>query len=70
MQKRLKRKEYPTSNDFAKDVELVFDNAIQFNADHTPIWEDAQQLRVCRAFAYHDRAAYSLLRCRRQHSVS
>ena len=51
MQKRLKRKEYSTSNDFAKDVELVFDNAIQFNADHTPIWEDAQQLRVCCTFA-------------------
>lgn len=47
MQKRIKRHEYATSADFARDVELVFDNAIQFNADHTPIWEDAQQLRVC-----------------------
>ncbi|KAJ6502667.1 hypothetical protein DFH09DRAFT_297204 [Mycena vulgaris] len=43
--KRLKRKEYPTSTDFADDVELVFSNAMAFNLDHTQIWEDALNLR-------------------------
>lgn len=45
-QKRIKRKEYTTSADFADDVELVFSNAMAFNQDHTPIWEDALLLRV------------------------
>ncbi|KAL0951592.1 hypothetical protein HGRIS_008273 [Hohenbuehelia grisea] len=43
--KRLKRKEYHTSADFAKDVELVFANAMQFNEANTQIWEDARTLR-------------------------
>ncbi|KAJ7103216.1 RSC complex protein [Mycena belliarum] len=43
--KRLKRKEYPSSTDFADDVELVFANAMLFNQDHTQIWEDALNLR-------------------------
>ncbi len=46
IQKHLKRKEYPTSLDFANDVELVFSNALEFNVEHTPIWEDAIILRV------------------------
>lgn len=46
VQKHLKRKEYPTSLDFANDVELVFSNALEFNMEHTPIWEDAIVLRV------------------------
>ncbi|KAI0271977.1 hypothetical protein BGY98DRAFT_888093, partial [Russula aff. rugulosa BPL654] len=29
---------------FAQDVELVFSNAMQFNEDHTPLWEAAHQL--------------------------
>lgn len=45
-QKHLKRKEYHTSVEFAADVELVFSNALQFNEDHTPVWEAAQALRV------------------------
>lgn len=45
-QKRLKRKEYHTSQEFANDVELVFSNALEFNQDHTEIWEDAIVLRV------------------------
>lgn len=44
--KHIKRKEYPTAAEFAKDVELVFDNALQYNQDHSQIWEDAQQLRA------------------------
>ncbi|TFK56612.1 Bromodomain-containing protein [Heliocybe sulcata] len=43
--KHLKRKEYHTSAEFARDVELVFSNALEFNQDHTPIWEDALTLR-------------------------
>ncbi|TFY61151.1 hypothetical protein EVJ58_g4698 [Rhodofomes roseus] len=43
--KRLKRKEYHTSQEFANDVELVFSNALEFNQDHTEIWEDAVVLR-------------------------
>ncbi|KAK7058434.1 hypothetical protein VNI00_002068 [Paramarasmius palmivorus] len=43
--KRIKRKEYPTANDFAKDVELVFSNALHFNQEYTPIWNDATALR-------------------------
>lgn len=31
---------------FAQDVELVFSNAMQFNEDHTPLWEAARQLKV------------------------
>lgn len=46
-QRRIKRKEYHTSAIFASDVELVFSNAMAFNQDHTPIWEDALALRVC-----------------------
>ncbi|KAG2044404.1 Bromodomain-containing protein [Suillus americanus] len=43
--KHLKRKEYQTSLDFATDVELVFSNALEFNQDHSQIWEDAIVLR-------------------------
>lgn len=43
--KHIKRKEYHTSGEFAADVELVFSNAMSFNQDHTPIWEDARILR-------------------------
>ncbi|KAG6910499.1 hypothetical protein DXG01_009918 [Tephrocybe rancida] len=43
--KHIKRKEYATSNDFADDVELVFNNAMAFNQEHTGIWEDARALR-------------------------
>ncbi|KAG0707435.1 RSC complex protein [Suillus ampliporus] len=43
--KHLKRKEYQTSIDFATDVELVFSNALEFNQDHSQIWEDAIILR-------------------------
>ncbi|KAG1757209.1 Bromodomain-containing protein [Suillus lakei] len=43
--KHLKRKEYQNSLDFATDVELVFSNALEFNQDHSQIWEDAIILR-------------------------
>ncbi|THH27664.1 hypothetical protein EUX98_g6524 [Antrodiella citrinella] len=43
--KKLKRKEYHTPTDFANDVELVFSNALEFNQEHTDIWEDALVLR-------------------------
>lgn len=46
LQKHLKRKEYHTSQDFANDVELVFSNALEFNQEHTEIWDDAMVLRV------------------------
>ena len=45
-QKRIKRKEYQNSSDFAADVELVFSNALTFNQDETLIWQDAMALRV------------------------
>lgn len=47
LQKRIKRKEYYNSGEFAADVELVFANAMLFNQEHTGIWEDARTLRVC-----------------------
>ncbi|TBU40013.1 Bromodomain-containing protein [Dichomitus squalens] len=43
--KKLKRKEYHRPFDFANDVELVFSNALEFNQEHTQIWEDATALR-------------------------
>lgn len=43
--KRLKRKEYENSQDFANDVELVFQNAMEFNQEGTGIYIDAQSLR-------------------------
>ncbi|KAF8641083.1 hypothetical protein AX17_000727 [Amanita inopinata Kibby_2008] len=43
--KHIKRKEYPSTAEFAADVELVFSNALTFNQEHTPIWEDARILR-------------------------
>ncbi|KAI0756347.1 Bromodomain-containing protein [Daedaleopsis nitida] len=43
--KKLKQKEYPMPVDFANDVELVFSNALEFNQEHTQIWEDAVALR-------------------------
>lgn len=45
-QKRIKRKEYATMAQFAADVELVFANALSFNEEHSPIWEDAMTLKV------------------------
>lgn len=45
-QKRLKRKEYTTCDEFANEVELVFSNALEFNLEHSQIWEDASTLRV------------------------
>jgi len=47
LQKHIKRKEYHTPGEFATDVELVFSNAMTFNQEKTPIWEDARALRVC-----------------------
>ena len=46
-QKKLKRKEYHTSTDFSKDVQLVFSNAMEFNSEESQIHEDAQTLKVC-----------------------
>ncbi|KAI0673783.1 Bromodomain-containing protein [Trametes maxima] len=43
--KKIKRKEYHNPSDFANDVELVFSNALEFNQEHTQIWEDAVLLR-------------------------
>ncbi|KAF4612236.1 hypothetical protein D9613_004216 [Agrocybe pediades] len=43
--KKIKRKDYHTSAEFAADVELIFSNALQFNQEHTQIWEDAVTLR-------------------------
>lgn len=45
-QKKLKRKEYIDANSFAADVELIFNNAIEYNLDHSMLWEDAHALRV------------------------
>lgn len=45
-QKKLKRKEYHTSADFARDVQLVFSNAVEFNSEGSQIHEDAQTLKV------------------------
>jgi Bromodomain len=45
-QKKIKRKEYYDASAFMADVELIFSNAIEYNADHSMIWEDAHSLRV------------------------
>ena len=31
-------------------MELVFSNALTFNEEHSPVWEDAVQLRVSLMF--------------------
>jgi hypothetical protein len=46
-QKKLKRKEYHTSAEFFKDVQLVVSNAMEFNSEGSQIHEDAQTLKVC-----------------------
>lgn len=51
-QRRLKRKEYQTSADFAADIELVFNNAFTFNQEHSAVWEDAVALRVSIHYAF------------------
>ncbi|EIW64161.1 Bromodomain-containing protein [Trametes versicolor FP-101664 SS1] len=43
--KKIKRRAYENSMEFADDVELVFQNALQFNADGSPIYDDARTLR-------------------------
>ncbi|KAF7347563.1 Stearoyl-CoA desaturase [Mycena venus] len=43
---KIKKKEYFSMVDFADDVELVFSNAMEFNQDHTQIWEDALALQT------------------------
>ncbi|KAF9041781.1 Bromodomain-containing protein [Hymenopellis radicata] len=43
--KRIKRKEYASTVEFADDVELVFSNCMTFNQDHSAIWEDALALQ-------------------------
>ncbi|EJC98735.1 Bromodomain-containing protein, partial [Fomitiporia mediterranea MF3/22] len=44
--KRIKRKGYTTIQDFMSDVDLVFSNALQFNEEHSLIWEDALTLKT------------------------
>ncbi|KAJ7361410.1 RSC complex protein [Mycena albidolilacea] len=44
--KKIKKKEYHTMVEFADDVELVFSNAMEFNLEHTGIWEDALTLQT------------------------
>ena len=46
-QKKLKRKEYNTSTDFSKDVQLVFLNATEFNSEGNQIHGDVQTSKVC-----------------------
>ena len=47
LKKRIKRKEYATVQDFMADVDLVFQNAMAFNEDGSPVNDDARQLKVC-----------------------
>ncbi|KAF8336503.1 uncharacterized protein EI90DRAFT_3119741 [Cantharellus anzutake] len=43
--KKLKKKAYANSSEFAADVELLFDNALKFNEDNSPVWLAAKTLR-------------------------
>ncbi|KDQ15702.1 hypothetical protein BOTBODRAFT_31587 [Botryobasidium botryosum FD-172 SS1] len=43
--KKIKRKDYANSNEFAADVDLMFNNAVTYNEEHSPIWERAVYLR-------------------------
>ena len=45
-QKRVKQKTYPDLDTFAADVNLIFNNAMQFNAEDSQIYEDAVLLKV------------------------
>lgn len=45
-QKHIKRKEYTAVQSFMDDVELMFENAMLFNEEHSQIWEDALTLKV------------------------
>ncbi|KAG8848047.1 hypothetical protein FRB96_001339 [Tulasnella sp. 330] len=45
IEKRLKRKEYDTVQNFANDVELIFSNAFIFNEENSYVWMDAKVLQ-------------------------
>ncbi|KAF8324126.1 Bromodomain-containing protein [Clavulina sp. PMI_390] len=45
IEKKLKKKAYHSSAEFAADVEQIFDNAMLFNEDNSPVWLAAQTLR-------------------------
>ncbi|KIJ53485.1 hypothetical protein M422DRAFT_58438 [Sphaerobolus stellatus SS14] len=44
--RRIQRKEYSSMAEFAAEVELVFQNAVTFNEEHSIIWEDATVLKA------------------------
>ena len=43
---RIEHKKYAAVQPFVDDVNLVFENAMTFNEEHSQIWEDALTLRV------------------------
>ncbi|KAF7187772.1 Chromatin structure-remodeling complex subunit RSC1 [Pseudocercospora fuligena] len=46
LKRKVKRKKYKTLEDFMADVNLMFNNAKQYNQDDSPIYKDAVALQV------------------------
>jgi chromatin structure-remodeling complex subunit RSC1/2 len=57
IKKKLKRKKYTSIEQFMRDVELMFENAKQYNQDESQIYREAVALqKEARALAEHERA--------------
>ena len=46
IKKKLKRKKYTSVEQFMRDVELVFENAKQYNTDESQIYKDAVEMQI------------------------
>ncbi|KAI5247136.1 hypothetical protein E4T42_06084 [Aureobasidium subglaciale] len=46
LKRKLKRKKYQSFDQFMKDVDLMFDNAIHYNLDESQIYKDAVELKA------------------------
>jgi chromatin structure-remodeling complex subunit RSC1/2 len=46
IKKKLKRKKYNSLEHFMRDVELVFENAKQYNTDESQIYKDAVEMQI------------------------
>ena len=47
MQERVASGGYKDASEVFKDLELVFNNAMDYNEEGSQIWKDASQLKVC-----------------------
>ena len=47
MRERVASGGYKDASEVFKDLELVFNNAMDYNEEGSQIWKDASQLKVC-----------------------